>query len=268
MGDHRTLLASDMDGTVIPLEVNPEREKEIAFFADAVDSAKELTLAYVTGRDLPLALKGIQEFGLPVPETLVCDVGTSVYHRTPAGFQKDEDYVRLMEDARGGVDVRVVRHELAQIPNLLLQPEERQTESKLSYHLPPESDHQTALGTVHEILDRLQGPFQAVYSVGAPSGTGLLDLLPAGVAKDFAILYLQKRMGLAPDNLVYAGDSGNDLAAMLAGFNAIVVGNATPGLKEDLLARGEGLGILDRLYFSEGFYAAGVMEGCRHFGIM
>jgi hypothetical protein len=46
------------------------------------------------------------------------------------------------------------------------------------------------------------------------------------------------------------------------------VGNATPGLKEELLEQGEELGILHRLYFAEKFYAAGVMEGCRHFGIL
>ena len=55
---------------------------------------------------------------------------------------------------------------------------------------------------------------------------------------------------------------------MLTGFNAIVVGNATPGLREDLTARGNEKGLLDRLYFAEEFYVAGVMEGCRHFGIL
>jgi hypothetical protein len=55
---------------------------------------------------------------------------------------------------------------------------------------------------------------------------------------------------------------------MLTGFKVIVVGNATPGLREELCARGAERRILDRLYFAEEFYAAGVLEGCRHFGIL
>ena len=268
MGEGGVLLASDMDGTVIPLEETPERRQEVEALRMLLEGAEDLTLAYVTGRDLPLALKGVRDHRLPEPDILVCDVGTSVYHATPSGFEKDTEYVRRMDEARGGLDVRDIRHELRGLPELRLQPEDRQTESKLSYYLSPEAEHGEVLTSVQEILERLGARIQVVYSVGAPHGRGLVDLLPAGVAKDFAIHYLRDRTGVHPDRLIYAGDSGNDMAAMLTGFKVIVVGNATPGLKEALLGRGGELGILDRLYFARGFYAAGVLEGCRHFGIL
>ena len=268
MQNNGVLLASDMDGTVIPLEETPRRQEELAAFNAAMEGAPHMHLAYVTGRDLPLALKGIRQYGLPKPDILVCDVGTSVYHATPDGFEEDLEYIRLMEEARGGLDVREVRHEMGRVSHLLLQPEERQTESKLSYHLSPDADHAEVLGSVNEVLDDLGGTVQAVYSVGAPSGRGLLDLLPAGVAKDYAIRYLHDHTGVHPDRLIYAGDSGNDLAAMLTGFKVIVVGNATPGLKEELTRRASEMEILDRLYFAEGFFAAGVLEGCQHFGVL
>ena len=267
MKKSRQMLATDMDGTVIPMEVTPRRSEEIAAFKGAVSESEDLVLAYVTGRDLNLALKGIREHSLPTPDILVCDVGTSVYHGASSGFLKDEEYVKLMKEARGSLDVREVRHKLARVPELLLQPDDRQTEAKLSYHLPPDTDHEGILSSVEEVLDDLGGNLQAVYSVGAPHGTGLLDLLPAGVAKDFAVKYLQEYTDLDQEHLVYAGDSGNDLAAMLAGFNVVVVGNATPGLKDKLNLEGRELGILDRLYFAQEFYVAGVMEGCRHFGM-
>jgi alpha-amylase len=260
------MLATDMDGTVIPLEVDARRKGEIATFRGAVEASSELTLAYVTGRDLALALKGIGEHELPAPHVMVCDVGTSVYQATPSGFQLDQEYAALMEEARGGLDVREVRHEMAHLPGLLIQADEKQTESKLSYHLSSDVPHQEILASVQEVLDQLDGRFQAVYSVGAPHGRGLLDLLPDGVAKDFAIHYLHDRSALAADDLVYAGDSGNDLAAMLTGFKVIVVGNATPGLKAEVAARGAELGILERIFFATELYVAGVMEGCRHYG--
>ena len=268
MPEPSILLASDMDGTVIPLEVNRQREREIARFRSAVEGRPSLVLAYVTGRDLPLALKGVAQYGLPVPDILVGDVGTSVYHRTGSGFREDRAYVRLMEEARGGLDVRNVRHRMTHIEGLHLQPEERQTESKLSYHLSPDSDHESVLHSVRQVLGEMGDTLQAVYSVGAPHGRGLLDLLPAGVAKDFAVRYLHDHTGVPPESLVYAGDSGNDLAAMLTGFQVVVVGNATPGLKEELTTRGRELDILEKLYFARSFYAAGVLEGCRYFGIL
>jgi len=264
----RKMLATDMDGTVIPLEINPQREMEISAFRSEVTEAADLTVAYVTGRDLPLALKGILQHRLPTPDTLVCDVGTSVYHHTPSGFAEDPEYVSLMENARGGIDVREAREDLGHLPGLRPQADDRQTASKLSYYLPPEGGHPEIMSAVTEILTGLGGSLQAVYSVGAPHGTGLLDILPAGVAKDFALRYLHDRAGVDQESLVYAGDSGNDVAAMLTGFNAIVVGNATPGLREDLTIQGTAIGVMDRLYFAEEFYAAGVMEGCRHFGIL
>jgi len=268
MGENGRLLASDMDGTVIPMEKTPEREREVQEFREAVEEAADVTLAYVTGRDLHLALKGIGQYQLPQPDILVCDVGTSVYHSTPAGFELDREYVQLMDEARGGLDVREIRHELNRVAQLHIQPEDRQTESKLSYHLSPEADHAKVLGSVKEVLDGLGDQIQAVYSVGAPHGTGLLDLLPAGVAKDYAIRYLHDQTGVHSDDLVFAGDSGNDLAAMLIGFKVVVVGNATSCMKEELTERGGELEILDRLYFAKALFAAGVLEGCRYFGLL
>ncbi len=187
MKNPRVLLASDMDGTVIPMEVNAQREQEIAAFRTAVEADTGLGLAYVTGRDLRHALEGIDRHRLPTPDILVCDVGTSVYTSTPSGFEMDLEYVRLMETARGGLDIREVRPEMAHLPDLLLQPDHRHTESKVSYHLAKGSDQRQVLASVREILEGLGGTVQAVCSVGAPRGTRLLDLLPAGVAKDFAL---------------------------------------------------------------------------------
>lgn len=264
----QAMLATDMDGTIIPLEVNPQQKEEIRRFRETVEKKPDFCLAYVTGRDLPLAEKGIRQHELPIPDILVCDVGTSVYHKTNSGFEEDQEYVRLMEEARGGLDVREVRHELAHLPELLIQVDEKQTASKLSYHLTRESDHQDVVASVHDRLKEIGGRLQAVYSVGAPHGTGLLDVLPNGVAKDFAIKYLHAHTGVQADAMVYAGDSGNDLAAILAGYKAVIVGNATPGLKEELTTRSQEMGIFNQLYFAQGFYVSGVMEGSRHFGLL
>jgi len=268
MGHPGSLLATDMDGTVIPLEEGEVWEKDIADFRESVDAKPGLRLAYVTGRDLAKALSGIEKYRLPKPDFLVCDVGTSLFHAHGDGFRLDEGYAQRMREARGDLEPREIREHVAFLPGLRLQPEDRQTPFKVSYFLSPGGDHSSILAALLDHLGTFNGRVQAVYSVRAQDRTGLVDLLPAGVAKDFALRYLHGLTGVGSDRLVYAGDSGNDVAAMLAGFKAIVVGNADEGLKEKIRGKAEREGIQDRIYYSERRYAAGVLEGCSHFGIL
>jgi sucrose-6F-phosphate phosphohydrolase len=257
-----------MDGTVIPLEEGASWERDISLFREAVDAKRDLCLAYVTGRDLAKALSGIEEYRLPEPDLLVSDVGTSLFHAYGGGYRLDEGYAQKMHEALGGLQAEEIRARAAPLPGLELQPEDRQTPFKVSYFLPPGRDHSSVLASLRDHLGIFKGRVQVVYSVQAQDGTGLVDLLPAGVAKDFALRYLQGITGVEADRLVYAGDSGNDLAALFAGFKAIVVGNADETLKKQVREKAEEDGILCRIYFSEKHYAGGVLEGCAHFGIL
>ena len=67
--------------------------------------------------------------------------------------------------------------------------------------------------------------------------------------------------------MIYAGDSGNDRAAMLMGYRAVVVANAENSLKEDLRRASVDRGISECIYFARHPYARGVVEGCQHFGL-
>lgn len=263
-----SLLASDMDGTVIPMGEGIEWEEDITAFRKAVNTRPHLRLAYVTGRDLDLAVQGIEHHRLPQPRLLVCDVGTSLYHVHGDRYRPDEGYAERMREAVDGLEAREIREGVGCHPGLSLQPDDRQTPFKVSYYLSPKADHSTILTFIESRLEPFRGRVQAVYSVQAPDGVGLVDLLPAGVAKDFALRYLHELTGVGAERTVYAGDSGNDLAAMLTGFNTIVVGNADGALKREVRRRAEREGVLDRVYFSERPFAGGVLEGCRHFELL
>lgn len=275
MTDSRYLLAADLDGTVIPLEETAKRRDEVAELARAIFRSREgvgseeerLILAYVTGRHRKLALEGIEKFGLPEPDLLVCDVGTSVYLRGDGSFEPDPDYRALVREAFGGASGERIRGLLAGIPGLEPQEPEKQAEFKLSYYLPAGDASRTALAAVRRRLEEARAIVNLVWSHDSTSGRGLLDILPAGVAKDFAVRYLHDRTGVDEDHLVYAGDSGNDRAAMLTGYRVIVVANAPAELKAELREEAARAGIGERLYFARSPYAAGVLEGCRHFGL-
>ncbi len=262
------LLAADLDGTVIPLEDDKRHRRQVAEFAAAVQAPSNLILAFVTGRYLALACEGIEDFGLPEPDLLVCDVGTSLYRRSKAGYQVDKVYRGRMQEAIGGMTARRLRAALQDVPGLELQEEEKQGEFKISYFLPEGPQGDALVTTVRRRVEREGAAVSLVYSHDAVGRRGLLDLLPAGVGKDFAVRYLHDHTGVAEDRLVYAGDSGNDRAAMLSGYHVIVVGNAPDALKADLRREAALLGIADRLYFAREAYAAGVLEGLRHFGLL
>ena len=260
------LLASDLDGTLIPPTGHPD-DGGVAELRHAVERARDLALAYVTGRSRAMALEGIRSHGLPPPVLLVCDVGTSVFVLEDHDYVPDPGYRALMLEALGGADTAGARELLDELHDLELQEERNQTEFKLSYYTPADARGEEVATRARELL-RDAGRFNVVHSVDPHVERGLLDVLPAGVAKDVAVRYLHDRSGVPEHALVYAGDSGNDLAAMLSGFNVIVVGNAADALKETILRQAGARGIAERVHFAEAWYAAGVLEGCRRFGIL
>jgi hydroxymethylpyrimidine pyrophosphatase-like HAD family hydrolase len=173
-----------------------------------------------------------------------------------------------MEKALGPLKANTIRRHLDAVSGLAPQPEDRQTPFKVSYYIEADLDHRSVLAATRQRLESLQGSAQVVYSASPQNGIGLVDVLPAGVAKDAALRYLHHIAGVEAHRTVYAGDSGNDLAAFLAGFPSVIVGNAPEDLKEEVLRKGAEEGLTEKLYFSRRPYAGGVLEGCRHFGIL
>ncbi len=91
------------------------------------------------------------------------------------------------------------------------------------------------------------------------SGLSDFDVIPPGAGKDKAALFLAETLGNAPDDLIVAGDSGNDLAMFAIAPRAIAVGNARPELLGSMPATA---------YHSPARHAAGVLDGLIHFGVL
>jgi sucrose-phosphate synthase len=67
-------------------------------------------------------------------------------------------------------------------------------------------------------------------------------------------------VGLRPERIAVAGDSGNDEEMLRGPFRAIIVGNHAPELAHLKGRRG--------VYTAEAAYAAGVLEGLRHWSFI
>ncbi|MBU1710308.1 MAG: HAD family hydrolase [Proteobacteria bacterium] len=260
-----SLLASDLDGTVIPFEPGPERDAEIQEFNRLMADNEHVGLAYVTGRHLELALAGVSQYRLPVPDIFVCDVGTTIYLREGKNWVVDQEFRNRLKTSWKGFSGSDIARILRGIKGLTPQEAEKQKEFKQSYYVPVTLDYREM---AIRIKDRLAGKnvrANVIYSVGCQNNIGLVDVLPQRAAKDYALAYLWRKLGLKKERVVYAGDSGNDLLAFVSGFNAVVVANASGTVKEEVRRLTGDKGIADKVFFASERYVKGVMEGCFHF---
>ena len=129
--------------------------------------------------------------------------------------------------------------------------QEKQGRFKLSFYAHA-ADLAQLVSRIQRDLDQAAAPYSIIHSVDPFNGDGLIDLLPAGVSKAHALSWWTKHTGRSPEDIVFAGDSGNDLAALTAGYRAIVVGNADRELAEQVRTAHQKAGWKNRLYVASG----------------
>ena len=81
----RLLLCTDMDRTLLPNGRQPESPQARRLFQRLV-GRESVVLAYVTGRHRALVEKAIDEYGIPVPDYVIGDVGTTIYEVREGGW--------------------------------------------------------------------------------------------------------------------------------------------------------------------------------------
>ena len=87
-----------------------------------------------------------------------------------------------------------------------------------------------------------------------------LDIIPIRAAKGHTLRYIISRYNLDYNNIIVAGDSGNDEDMMTGKIKSIVVGNYSSEL-ESLKKR-------INVYFYNKTYANGVLDGLQHYGFL
>jgi sucrose-phosphate synthase len=237
------MLATDLDGTFIGDDAAME-----TLWADLESTG--VFIAFSTGRHLPSIESFYAEVGTPRrADACVTMVGTEIWHRSGAGYVLDEAWSEVIADRW---DQEAVAEIVESIPGTQLQPDEWQSSFKSSYYL--EDDAGARIEELRRRLDQRGLAAKIVYSAGE-----FLDLLPIRAGKGEAVRYLADDRGITPDNVITAGDTGNDLDMMRPelGFRSIAVGNASPELADHQA---------DDLYHATAHHAAGVREGLEHYG--
>jgi len=237
------LIISDLDNT---LEGDDDALRD---FVDMLhDAGRHVGFGIATGRRLDDVLAWIEERNLPRPDVLAAAVGTELYYGKD--LLPDAGWKRQISAFWKPDDVRVV---LDKVAGLTLQGEHEQTEFKVSYQV--DSAVAPPIQRIRRILREAGLRVKVIFSLGM-----FLDILPIRGGSDLSLRHLAYRWGFSPEQLLVAGDSGNDEGMLKGRTLGVVVGNYGKELEK--------LRKLPRIYFAKGHHARGILEGVEYYNFL
>jgi len=265
------ILATDLDRTLLPNGRWKADEEAIGLF-NTLTEKQDVLVVYVTGRNLALTEKAIKEYGVRYPDVLCGDVGTSIRKYQNGEWTFDDGWIAHVRRTSPRWDAGAIKAAVAGIEGMREQEAEHLNPFKQSYYV----EHDKNAAVLEQVNERVKGRFDEViiYSFDSQDGKGLLDFLPASATKQTALEYVAGEFGAASEEVVFCGDSGNDIFPLTAGFCGVLVRNADNQLVENInkaMAEDPGL----KIYFArggfmglQGYYTSGVIEGACHYGIL
>lgn len=239
------VLITDLDNTLVG------DDQSLALLNQQLQQNRsQIKLVYSTGRSLFLYQELTKTHNLLIPDALITSVGTEIYFNLEQ-FTLDPDWCKLLSQGWQREKAVAIAQ---QFPELQSQPESEQNPFKISFYIT--SDLATrVLPQLRLALKNAGLATKLVYSAAQD-----LDILPIRGDKGSALQYLRQKWQLTPQNIVAAGDSGNDIALLTGEHCSIVVGNAKPELLKWYQEQAN-----PRVYLAKAGYAAGILEGLRYF---
>ncbi len=236
------LLITDIDNTLIG---NNSSMREL--FQILENQHEVLAWGVATGRSLELTLEAMTEYDFPTPDILICSVGTEIYYgpdfRMDKGWQNHLSYQWKPE---------MIKEALADFEFLVSQEAEGQRNFKISYYL---EEKENRLVSVKQKLADSRLRCHVIYSHGQ-----FLDILPIRASKGKAVDFIRYKYEYSPRYVMAAGDSGNDEDMLVGKSRGLIVANHSDEMEK---LKGKA-----NIYFSPKSYAAGIIDGLRHYGLV
>lgn len=237
------VLATDLDGTFLGGSEASRR----SLYSWIENNRHMVGLVFVTGRD-PGYIRGlIRGKGIPRPDYVVGDVGTTIAsvdhdHMLTPIAELEAEIATAWNDASARVQSALHR-----IRGLRLQ--STGFRYRVSYDLDAEDFDDKALDIVAGLgLDALV------------SADRYFDVLPKGVSKGPSLLRLLAHLGVENNRCLVAGDTLNDLSMLSLGLPSVAVGNSEPALVDALKGA-------SHVHFAKGEGAAGIAEAILTLGM-
>ncbi len=236
IADKDMVLATDLDGTFLGGS-DADREK---FYQFIENNRHRIGLVFVTGRDPGFITNLTKKEGIPKPDFVVGDVGTTIAavgddHYLSPITELEKEIANAWGDSGSRVQVA-----LNNVSGLRLQ--SSGFRYRVSYDMDPDTFDSTALDIVAELgLDALI------------SDNRFFDVLPKDVSKGPSLLRLLEHHGIENRKCLVAGDTLNDLSMLALGLPAVAVGGSEQALLDKVSD-------LDHLHVAQGIGVAGIAE--------
>ena len=256
------VIATDLDRTLIPNGDFKEDKKSMNEFKELLKKNKIL-LIYVTGRPLYLVEDAMKRYKLPVPSYVISMVGSKIYEIKKGKFIEMNSWNELLHKKCKRFDNSEIRNALKNIKGIKMQTEAFQNEFKVSYNL---SDKRN-VSLIKDELAKLRITYNLIESYDTQRKLYMIDILHRGVSKRFALFFILKKLGVRNKDVLYSGDSGNDIDLILSGKNyGVLVGNATGQVKKEVSLGIKKKNLREKVYIASRNYVLGIIEGAQKFG--
>ena len=236
------LIITDLDNTLTG------HSDSLSRFIALIRENDHIGFGIATGRRLDSARELIEELGLPMPDLIDTDVGTQLHYGEH--LTEDRSWQKSISYAWKPDEVRAV---LNPLPGLFPQLELHQSAFKISYEV--DAERAPGLSDIKRTLRESGLRAKVVLSHGM-----FLDIIPVRGGTDLSMRHVLWKWGFTPENVLVAGDSGNDAGMLLGRTLGVVVGNHS-----------EELGRLrdrPRIYFAAAHHAAGILEGISYYNFL
>ena len=246
----KKFIFTDLDRTLFPNGEQSIDANSMSNFKNLLDE-NNVGIVFVTGRYKELVFEGIKEFNPPSPMHCICDVGTSIYDKD---FNRLSEWDEVLRSKWKDHNRFFVKELLEEFSFLREQESVKLNDFKQSYYLKAEDKNKVEL--IKNKLEEEGVPCEVIYSYDVNEKIGLLDIQPRGVTKKGAIDFLIKKLSIRKENVLYSGDSGNDVHALLGGYKGVLVGNASKELKEELKGK---------VFVSNKCFVEGIIDGAYNY---
>lgn len=238
------VLATDLDGTFLG---GPKEDRD-QFYKWIAANRHRLGLIFVTGRDPGFITQLTRKEGVPKPDYVVGDVGTTIAEVGDDHLVAPIAELEAEIAAAWGNAGMKVQAALSGVPGLRLQ--SNAFRHRASYDMEPQKFDERALDIVADMgLDALI------------SDNRYFDVLPKDVSKGPSLLRLLKHLGVDSRRTLVAGDTLNDLSMLSLGLPAVAVGGSEPALLSQLDGQ-------DHVYKAQGVGVSGIAEAILHFDFL
>ena len=278
-------LCTDLDNTLLPNGRQVSDPHSIDLLHRLIRQ-QHITLIYVSGRDKRLVLDAISEYDLPLPQYAITDVGTQI-HRIDSSddanfakkhaknsllWQEDLHWQQHLQKGWDAEKLNAVKNKLQDYSHLHCQEPEKQSRFKLSYYLDTRHYESDIKQDVENICQQTGIKCNVVKSYNETTSTGLLDVLPADASKYHAIRFLMDKHAITEKEILFCGDSGNDLDVLTSEIPAVLVNNAQTSVKQRARQLADKHHHNAQLYIAKGnfcglngYYCSGILEGLAYY---